>query len=253
MIRALIVEDEIPAQINLKRLIDQNVDDVVVVATADSIESACAFLSTRASQIDIIFMDVELSDGMCFEIFNRVEIKAKVIITTAYNNYAIKAFKVNSIDYLLKPIEPQELINAIDRARKAVAPPAIDVSELQKAIGIHLPKNYKQRITIKVGDKIIILNIDQIAYFYSEDKSTYVVTFDEKKYIMDQSLDTIIEMLNPTQFFRISRGVIASIGSIKSVSKHFNSRLKITLTPRTDIEIFVSRVRIPEFMEWLEA
>lgn len=255
MIRILIVEDEIPAQVNLKRLIEQNLDDVSIVGCIDSIEGVCNFIKDNGSDIDLIFMDVELSDGKCFEIFNRIEIKAKIIITTAFDNYAIKAFKINSIDYLLKPINPIELVEAFNRAARLIRHQNLATDGyIQKMIDVLLPKEYKQRITVRLGDKILIFNVNEIAYFYSEDKVTFVVTNLNKRYIIDPSLDAIIDMLNPKQFFRVTRGCIASISSIKSVSRHLNGRLKVALIPNLeDVDIFVSRLRTPDFMNWLES
>lgn len=249
MIRVLIIEDEIPAQINLKRLLAQNIEEVEVVHCVGSIEGACSFLAEHNNDIDLIFMDIELSDGTSFEILNRVKVTAKIIVTTAFDNYAIRAFKINSIDYLLKPINPDELVEAVRRARDS----AENTVNMEQMLSLLKPKEYKQRFVTKVGDRIIVLNIAQIAYFYSEDKVTFVVTFENKRYIIDQSLDMIIEILDPKQFFRISRSCIASINSIKSVNRHLNSRLKVTLQPQLDGEVFVSRLRTPEFMSWLES
>lgn len=248
MLKALIIEDEVPAQINLKRALAQNIDDVEVTGTVGSVTGAVEWLSNAANKVDMIFMDVQLSDGMCFEIFKHVDIKAKVIITTAYDNYAIKAFKVNSIDYLLKPIDTAELIEAVARCRNS-ALPAPEAAVIESALTSH--HSYKQRFAVKVGDRIVIVPTAEVAYFCSEQKTTYIVTSLGKRYIMDLSLDNITPSLDPDNFFRLSRNCIASIGSIKSVSKHLGSRLKVVLTPHSTEEIFVSRTRIGEFMRWL--
>lgn len=249
MIRVLIIEDEIPAQINLKRLLAQNIEEIEVVHCVGSIESACSYLQEHNNDIDLIFMDIELSDGTSFEILNRVKVKAKIIVTTAFDHYAIKAFKINSIDYLLKPINTDELVEAVRRARNS----SENTVSMEQMLNLLRPKEYKQRFVTKLGDRIIVLNIGQIAYFFSEDKVTFVVTKENKRYIIDQSLDMIIEILDPKQFFRISRSCIASIDSIKSVNRHLNSRLKVTLQPQLEGEVFVSRLRTPEFISWLES
>lgn len=249
MLRALIIEDEIPAQMNLMRALNNNFDDIAVVGRLDSVDSAVRWLNDPENKVDIIFMDVELSDGKCFEIFKQVKVAANVVITTAYDQYAIQAFKAGSIDYLLKPIDTDELKEAVARCRKRIAS-EVDLSKLEQAVA--QPKEYKKRFAVKVGDRILIIDINDVAYFYSEDKTTYMVTHANQKYVIDQSLDTLGDMLNSHQFFRLSRAYIASIKSIKSISKHFSSRLKVVLTPTTEEAIFVSRVRIPDFMRWLE-
>lgn len=248
--KALIIEDEIPAQFQLERLIQQTYPNIHVVKKIESVNGAIEWL--RNNQPDIIFMDVELSDGQCFEIFRHVVISAPVIITTAYNNYAVKAFKINSIDYLLKPIDKTEFISAVEKSIKLIEKPLPDYSKLEELFSKALPKEFKKRFTVRLGDKIIILNINEIAYFYSEEKATFITTTEGKRYISDLTLDALEELLNPSIFFRLTRGCIANIDSIKTVSRYFNSRLKVTLAPALDQEILVSRIRIPQFMSWLE-
>lgn len=248
--KALIIEDEIPAQIQLERLIGQTFPSLEVIAKIDSVNGAVSWLSENTP--DLIFMDVELSDGQCFEIFKKIEIKAPVIITTAYNNYAIKAFKVNSIDYLLKPIDKTEFIAAVEKSIKLIEKPLPDYSKIEELFTRSMPKEYKKRFTVRIGDKILILNLSDIAYFYSEEKATFITTIEGKRYISDLTLDALEEMLNPKEFFRLTRGCIANIQSIKTVSRYFNSRLKVSLIPTLDQEILVSRIRIPQFMAWLE-
>lgn len=247
---ALIIEDEKPAQIQLERLLNTHFPEMEIVNRLDSVTSSVEWLKDNA--VDIIFMDVELSDGQCFEIFKQVKVNAPVIITTAYNEYAIKAFKVNSIDYLLKPIDQNELIEAVNKAKKAAQKPVLDLGLLENLLHAKAPKEYKQRFTTKLGDKILIINASEIAYFQSEEKATFIVTNEGKRYIADFTLDAIEPLLSPKDFFRLSRGVIAGIHSVKSVSKYFNSRLKVTLNPATPEHILVSRVKIPQFLSWLE-
>lgn len=249
MINILIVEDEVPAQKNLQRLIEEYVVDGQVVGCTGSIESTCRFLSERGGEVDLILLDIELSDGKSFEIFNRIKITARVIVTTAFDNYAIKAFKIHSVDYLLKPIEPRELVAAVELVRRDMS----SDGHIEKILEILSPREYKQRFTVKIGDKIVIVDTEQIAYFYSEEKVTFLVTKQDRRYIVDFSLDMVGEMVNPRQFFRLSRGCVASVGAIKSVTKHLNGRLKVNLLPATSEEIFVSRTRTPEFMLWLES
>ena len=247
--KVFIVEDEIPAQIQLVRLISTYYPHFEVIGKAASIKSTVDWLQTHSA--DLIFMDVELSDGLCFEIFNQIKVKSPVIIVTAYDNYAVKAFKVNSIDYLLKPVHKDDFIAAVEKVIKRNAPLLpLDVQALKQ---IFQPKvAYKERFTIKLGNRIIVVNIEDIAYFCSEDKLTCIVTRKEKKYLSDQSLDAIEEMLDPKLFFRLSRSCITHISAIQSIVKYSHSRFKITLLPATEEPVLVSRVRIPLFLSWLE-
>ncbi len=248
--KVLIVEDEIPAQIQLERMINANFPSFDVIGKVDSVRGTVQWL--QSNHPDLIFMDVELSDGQCFEIFKQVKVETPVIITTAYNDYAIKAFKVNSIDYLLKPIDRTEFINAVEKSKKITQQSVPDYHQIEDLLTKSLPKEYKKRLTVKLGDKILILNTAEIAYFYSEDKATFIVTNEGKRYISDLTLDALEELLNPKDYFRISRGCITHIQSIKSVSRYFNSRLKVILSPPVLEDVLVSRIRIPEFLKWLE-
>ena len=248
--KVLIIEDEIPAQIQLERLLKTHFPGFEVIAKINSVGAAVHWL--KHQQADLIFMDVELSDGQCFEIFKQVSVETPVIITTAYNNYAIKAFKVNSIDYLLKPIDKTEFVEAVEKSKKIALRNLPDYTQIEELLTKNQPKEYKKRFTVKLGDRILVLNTSDIAYFYSEDKATFIVTNEGKRYISDMSLDTVEEQLNVIDFFRLSRGCIASIQSVKNVSRYFNSRLKVTLSPPLAGDFLVSRIRIPHFLTWLE-
>ncbi len=250
----LIIEDEIPAQANLQRAIERLFDDLTVVGIESSVQGAVQWLRSHTELADIIFMDVELSDGMCFDIFDQIEVKGKVIITTAYDSYAVRAFRVNSIDYLLKPIDHEELQAAVARCRAALNAQnekELDIEELRKALA---PKTiaYKKRFVVKFGDRLSVIDTSQVAFIYAEDKSTHLVTTENRSYILDASLDTVSEQLDPQRFFRISRHCTVSVGAIAGISKHPSSRLKVTLDPKPDFEVFVSRSRTADFMTWLE-
>lgn len=250
--KVLIVEDEIMAQKSLTRLLMQNFSDMSIVGYTDSIKNTVSWLRTEGNSADIIFMDVELSDGVCFEIFRQVEVKAKVIMTTAYDSYALKAFEAGSIDYLLKPIDPASLKRAVARCRMSGG--AIDTEALLKAIGsANAPKKeYKERYIVRFNDRIVPLQTSNIAYVYSEDKTNYLVTFDDQKYIIDSSLDVITEELNPEVFFRISRSCIVQMKAITSIIKQAGGRLKIVPEPNASFEMTVSRSRVDDFLAWLE-
>lgn len=250
--KVLIVEDEIMAQKSLIRSLTQNFTDIEIVGTTNSVKGTLSWLKEHSDKVDVIFMDVELSDGVCFEIFRQHEVKAKVIMTTAYDSYAIKAFEAGSIDYLLKPIDISALKRAVARCRMSGG--GVDVESLLKAIGNNAApkKEYKERFIIRFNDRIVPIVTDNIAYIYSEEKNNWLITFDGQKYVMDSSLDVIGEDLDPDRFFRISRGCIISMKSIDSIIKQVGGRLKIMASPEPAFEMTVSRSRVDDFLEWLE-
>ena len=248
--KALIVEDEIMAQKSLTRALSQNFPDIDVVGCTSSVRETVAWLKEPGNRADIIFMDVELSDGICFEIFRLVEVKAKIIMTTAYDSYALKAFEAGSVDYLLKPIESSDLKRAVARCRMSGG--TIDIEALAMAMGQSGNKNYKERYLVRLNDRIVPLQTSNVAYIYSEDKNNYLVTFDGQKYIIDSSLDVISEELDPDYFFRISRGCIVSMKAIGTIIKQMGGRLRIMASPEPSFEMTVSRSRVDDFMAWLE-
>ena len=248
--KVLIVEDEIMAQKSLIRALSQNFPDIEVVGSTTSVKGTVAWLKEPGNVADVIFMDVELSDGICFEIFRQVEVKAKVIMTTAYDSYALKAFEAGSVDYLLKPIDTSELKRTVARCRMSGG--TIDVETLAQAMGVSDRKNYKERYLVRLNDRIVPLQTVNIAYVYSEDKNNYLVTFDGQKYIIDSSLDVISDELDPDYFFRISRGCIISMKAIGTIVKQMGGRLRIMATPEPSFEMTVSRSRVDDFMTWLE-
>ena len=248
--KVLIVEDEIMAQKSLTRLLMQNFSDMSIVGYTDSIKNTVSWLRTEGNSADIIFMDVELSDGVCFEIFRQVEVKAKVIMTTAYDSYALKAFEAGSVDYMLKPVESAALKRAVARCRMSGG--QIDVEALLKAVGGGSKKEYKEIYIVRFNDRIVPLETSNIAYIYSEEKNNYLVTFDEQRYIIDSSLDLVIDEFNPEQFFRVSRSCIISLKAIVSIIKQAGSRLRIVARPEPDFEMTVSRSRVDDFLIWLE-
>lgn len=250
----LIIEDEIMAQKSLARVLTQNFPDLNIIEYLDSVKGAVEWLRRNGDSIDIIFMDVELSDGVCFEIFKQIEVKAKVIMTTAYDSYALKAFEVGGVDYLLKPIEAEPLKRAVARCRLSGS--GINVEALLRMIGgeqkSSTTKEYKERYIVRFNDRIVPLNVADIAFIYSEDKNNYLVTFDGQRYIIDSSLDVVCDGLDPQRFFRISRGCVVSMRAIKSIIKQVGGRLKIVSNPDSGFEMTVSRSRVDDFLTWLE-
>ena len=250
----LIIEDELVAQQALVRALTAHFNDITVCGVLDSVDKSVQWLESGENRVDAIFMDVELSDGKCFDIFERVKIDCPVIIVTAYNNYAVKAFEVNSIDYLLKPVSISDLQRAVERCRARVTKSisAIDTELLRNAISTEA-RRYKQRYLLRYNDKIVMIETSNIAYFYSEDGCTYLMTLGGDKYLMDISLDTISKELNPANFFRISRSCIVADKAVGNVAKRLGNRIKLTLRPASNIDSFVSRSKTADFLTWLES
>lgn len=251
--KALIIEDEPYAQAELKRLIKKADPSIKVLECLSSIEDSIEWLKSH-DEPDLIFMDIQLSDGLSFSIFEEVEIHSPIIFTTAFDEYAIKAFEQNSIDYLLKPIEPEDLKRALIKYEKVKEKiiskaPTINADVLQELTG---PKKYKSRFMIKKGETMRYINIEEIAYLYSSTEITFIVTHDKKKYSIDYTLEELGKLLDPDIYFRVSRKYITAISSVVEVRKHFNSRLKLILKPEPQDEILVSRARVSEFLKWLE-
>ncbi len=249
MMKALIIEDELIARAQLLRLLKEGFPEIEVVRTIGSVTEAVNYLASKPSP-DIIFMDVELSDGNCFEIFRRVNILSPVIMTTAYDSYAIKAFEAGSVDYLLKPIDPDALLRAVNRCKSRAALP--DISAILSYLRASDRPQYKERSTVRVGDRIVPVSAGEIAFFYSEDKANYLMTLEGEKYVIDSTLDTLEKEVNPKQFFRISRSCIVSISAIKNASRSDNGRLLLYTSPKAPFDLSVSRSRVEDFLQWLE-
>jgi len=255
--KALIIEDELMAQKNLIRILSENFPDIQVIGTCSSVKSSIEWLALNNP--DIIFMDVELSDGKSFEIFKQIQIRAQVIMTTAYDNYAIKAFEAGSVDYILKPVDLSALQRAIDRCRKKLESSAsIDIQKLMAALNpaAVAADHYKARLLVKFNDRIVPINISDIAYFFSEDKENQVVTKEGLSYITDASLDTIAADLDPSKFFKISRSCIFAKDNIESITKLLGGRLRLSakygLKKGKEPDLTVSRSRTDEFLKWME-
>jgi DNA-binding LytR/AlgR family response regulator len=252
--KVLIIEDEPFAQQELARLLKTIDPEIEILEMIDSVVESVHWLENNSCQL--IFMDIQLSDGLSFEIFNKTKVRCPVIFTTAYDNYAIKAFKVNSIDYLLKPIEEEELIYALGKYReiqdqKKSQEGFFTKKQLEEVLGLYRP-SYKTRLVVKLGDKISHVEVKDIAYFYSEDKVSFIMTNSGKKHIINYSLEQIEKMMNPGDFYRLNRKYIAQIHAIETIDKYFNSRLKIGLKPPVEDEVLISRLKVTDFLNWLE-
>lgn len=246
-LKVLIVEDEPMAQANLSRTLQKYYPDLEIVGMTSSVSGTVEWMKEHSA--DVIFMDVELSDGDCFSIFRQINVDAKIVMTTAYDSYAVKAFEVNSVDYLLKPIEKEDLDRAVQRCRNSAG--VTDMSSLLSTIS-GTQHEYRQKFMVRLNDKILPIPVSDIAYFLSEDKVTWMFTSDGAKYVLDQSLDVLSSQLSPSRFFRISRGCIIASSAVQSIIKLQGGRLKINAVPRSGPEILVSRSRSDDFLQWLE-
>ncbi len=248
----LIIEDEIPAAKRLRNLIAEHCYEAVVMDVVDSVEGATHWLNTF-DKPDLIFMDIQLSDGLSFDIFNQTEVVSPVIFTTAYDQYALKAFKVNSVDYLLKPIDPVELESAFQKFKNLHhQSQEYDRTAIQSLISSITQKGYKERFLVKVGQQLNYVQTKDIAYFYSEEGLVYALTSSNKRHVIDYTLEQLGDVLDPKNFFRINRKIIVGVESINKIHTYFNSRLKLELAPRTDMEVIVSRERVGDFKSWLD-
>ena len=250
--KILIIEDERPAAKRLSNLIQSAKPNAEITEVIDSVEAAVKWLK-NFKQPDLIFMDIQLADGMSFDIFTKAEVRSPVIFTTAYDQYTLKAFKVNSVDYLLKPIDPIELEAAFTKFETVYQQPvSIDYKAIQQMIAGISRKEYKERFLVKVGQQLNYIPITDIAYFYSEDGFVHAQTIQKKRHILDYTLDQLEGVLDPDHFFRINRKIITKLPAIKKIHTYFNSRLKLELIPTPNVEVIVSRDRVGDFKQWLD-
>ncbi|PQJ78434.1 LytR/AlgR family response regulator transcription factor [Polaribacter porphyrae] len=248
----LIIEDEKPAARRLNRMLAElNID---VQQMLHSVEESLNWLQNNEHP-DLIFLDIQLSDGLSFEIFEEIEVKSAIIFTTAYDEYALKAFKLNSIDYLLKPLDSDELeaaVNQFKQKQPTQSDVQVNLDDIRKLLINPVDRKFKKRLSIKVGQHIKIIPIDEVECFYSENKSTYIHTTDNRRYLLDNSLEYWQEQLNPEQFFRVNRTFVVHINAIKDIIAYTNSRLKLILNFYKEQEIIVSRERVKDFKNWID-
>ncbi|MBM1107654.1 response regulator transcription factor [Aurantibacter crassamenti] len=248
----IIIEDEKPAARRLSRLLAELNINVSVLLY--SVEESIAWFEGNEHP-DLIFLDIQLSDGLSFEIFDAIEIKSSIIFTTAYDEYALQAFKLNSIDYLLKPIDDEDLEHAVKKyqeMRPSTQKLSIDFEDIKKLLVNPIEREYKKRFTARVGQHLKIINADEVESFYSENKGTYAATIDGRNYLMDTTLESLENELSPKKFFRVSRKFYINVDHIKDIIAYSNSRLKIKLNHFDEQEIIVSRERVKDFKLWLE-
>lgn len=249
----LIVEDEPEAAKRLEVLIMDLIPHTKVLAKLDSVRRSISWLAENPAP-DLIFMDIQLADGLSFEIFEKWHVQSPVIFTTAYDAYALKAFKVNSIDYILKPVDQSDLQIALKKLN-TLTQRTNSTTDLLASIGEAvqmLARQYKSRFVIKVGEHLKSIEVSDIYYFFSMEKTTYARALDKRQHIIDFSLEQLENMLDPRQFFRINRKYIICAASIQDMISYSNSRLKLTLKTSDDEDIIVSRERVQQFKDWLD-
>ncbi|MFZ3564019.1 LytR/AlgR family response regulator transcription factor [Tenacibaculum finnmarkense] len=248
----IIIEDEKPAARRLKRMLSEfNIEAQTMLHSVE--ESINWFQNNKHP--DLIFLDIQLSDGLSFEIFEEIEVKSAIIFTTAYDQYALKAFKLNSIDYLLKPLDQDELKVAVDKFKEHQPKKSdvkVNIDAIRKLLINPVDRKFKKRFTIKVGQHIKMIPIDQIVCLYSENKATYIHTNANRNYLIDNSLEYWEEHLNPEYFFRVNRTFIIHINAIKDIISYTNSRLQLMLHFYDESEIIVSRERVKAFKNWID-
>ncbi|SDL09358.1 two-component system, LytT family, response regulator [Catalinimonas alkaloidigena] len=251
----LLIEDEAIAAEKLALLIHRHDPTITILATLDSVKSAVVWLRANPAP-DLIFLDIHLSDGQSFDIFQQVEVHVPIIFTTAYNEYAIKAFEVNSIDYLLKPIKPEDVARGLEKyesiRQEWQQQSPFHYQELAELINKPTQAAYKQRFLVKVGTKMFSIHVDEIAYFYTADKTVYLMTRDGRHIPIDYYLDQLANLLDPQVFIKANRQYILRHDAIESMHTYSSSRVKVKLIPEEPREVIISTDKVPQFKEWLD-
>ncbi|MBL7749681.1 MAG: response regulator transcription factor [Chitinophagaceae bacterium] len=249
--RVLIIEDETPAANRLTKMLESIGDEMEVVKHLDSVESGVRYLKA-SENIDLIFMDIQLGDGLSFDIFQQIEVKVPVIFTTAFDQYTLKAFKVNSIDYLLKPVDENELLKAVDKYRQLYSNTENGFSDkILKLVQSMNGNIYKERLLIKKGQQLSYLRTAHMAYSYADGKLCFAVDFDGNKHLLELNLTQLEDQLQPLKFYRINRQLLVNIDAVSKVHTWLGGRLKLELRPSTTTDTIVSRERVNGFKDWL--
>lgn len=250
--KVLIIEDENAAARRLEKLLREVAPETVVLQQLDSVEASVLWLEQNPHP-ELIFLDIHLADGASFDIFEHIRINCPVIFTTAYDEYALQAFKVNAVDYLLKPIKSNELSAALDKYRKIFKPAQIpDYGNLLETLRVQQDSSYMKRMLIRFGQSLKLIDVSDAAYFYTKDKITFLITRSGgKRYPVDYPLDKLERILDDKVFFRINRQFIVNVEAIKEMHPYSKSRVKVDLDPPTDLETIVSTERASEFKRWL--
>jgi DNA-binding LytR/AlgR family response regulator len=252
--KVLIIEDEMSASKRLENMLKKIDPKIEILAMLDSVDETVNWLNNNREP-DIIFADIQLSDGVCFDIFKQVQIKSAVIFTTAYDEYAVEAFKVNSIDYLLKPIHPEALSRSIEKFRNLkIAYAESDKNRFEFLLSMldQTGKDYKSRFLVKTGQNMKVVSTNEIAYFLIENQLVFLITKQNNRFLIEQTLDELEKRLDPKLFFRINRQIIISLDSVRTIHPYFNSRLKLDVTPDRESEFLVSRMKVNDFKKWID-
>ncbi|MFT4759005.1 MAG: two-component system response regulator LytT [Paraglaciecola sp.] len=250
--KVLLIEDEYHAQKRLTNLLKELRPNIEILAIIDSVEDTVLWLKNNTAP-DLMFLDIQLSDGLSFEIFTQIDLQIPVIFTTAFDEYAIKAFKINSVDYLLKPLEEEELEVAINKFENLFQKKiSYDVATIQGLMQSLIKPKFKERFMIKMGQSLSYIPIKDVAYFYSENSLSFIKMRNGKRHIVDYTIDQIMELVNPKDFFRINRKAIIRIDAILQILPYFNNRLVLKLQPVADFEVMVSRERVKDFRKWID-
>lgn len=252
MTQAIIIEDEKPASRRLQRMLEKR--KLNVIAVLHSVSDSIEWLSNN-HEPDVIFLDIQLNDGISFEIFEKVPVKSAIIFTTAYDEYALRAFKLNSVDYLLKPIDEEELDTAISKFHNNYtnSNEIVSFKEIRQFLSKGSTSEYRNRISVQLGQKLKIIDIKEISCFYSENKGTYLMTLNGRNYLTDSSLENLEADLDPKCFFRINRKSIVNIDAIGDIISYTNSRLELKVKFVEDFPLIVSRERVKGFREWISS
>lgn len=253
--KVIIVEDEMPAAEKLERYLVKYDKNIQVLARFDSVASTVDWLRSGQDTIDLIFMDIQLVDGLSFQVFQQIQVYKPVIFTTAFNEFALDAFKVNGIDYLLKPITFTDLsasLKKLDTLRQQLHWNKEQSERIQQVATAVKTRDYKNRFMVKLGEHIRSITSEQISIFFADGRDVYLVSNQGRKFIIDYTLESLDEILDPALFFRINRTFIVNINAIKDVFVYSNSRLKVTLQQEFDKEIIVSREKVGDFKEWFD-
>jgi two-component system, LytTR family, response regulator len=251
----IIAEDEIPAAEKLERYLQKYDPSIRVLATLHTVKDTVEWLRSNTTRLDLIFMDIQLRDGLSFQVFQQVAVQTPVIFTTAYNEFALDAFKVNSIDYLLKPITVTDLASSLKKfsaLKEQLNGKRDDLTRMQETFSSLKTRTYKTRFMVKVGEHIKSIPIDQVSLFYADGREVYIVTTAGRKFIIDYTLESLEDILDPAVFFRLNRTFIVNINAIRDVLVYSNSRLKIIPIQDFDKEMIVSREKVSEFKEWFD-
>jgi DNA-binding LytR/AlgR family response regulator len=252
MRRVIIVEDETAAAVNLRSMLSKIDPDTDVIAVLESVEEAVEFFATKP-EADVVFMDIHLADGDSFRIFGSVDIEIPIIFTTAYDEYALQAFKVNSIDYLLKPCQETDLCRALDKLQRLTQKERVEEHSRRNKMIAEVGVEGMQTMLVRYKDKIIPVNMDDVAFFYTFSERVTLTTLDGESYPVDKTLEALTQSLSSEHFFRANRQFIVSRRAVRDIVVWFGSRLALNLTVETPERIIISKARVPEFKQWLQS